>query len=57
MKMDQGSENQGAALATLGDDHVVVNEGHADWHVDQSSIENYFGRVQTAAATIGIGAS
>ena len=56
MKMDQGTENQGAALTALSDDNVLADEGHADRHKDQNDIENYFGRLQTTAAAMGIGA-
>ena len=54
--MDQGSENQGAALEGLADSNVVPTEGHVDRHTDQSQIENYFGRLQITAATMAIGA-
>ena len=55
-KMDQGSENQGATKEGMAADNVVTDEGHADRHTDQSKVENYFGRVQTTAAIMGVGA-
>ena len=56
VKMDQGTENQGAMLEGLAGDNIVPSEGHVDRHTDQSKIENYFGRLQTVAATMAIGA-
>ena len=56
MKMDQGTENQGAAKQALAEDSIMMTESHVDRHTDQYDIENLFNRVQTCAATIGVGA-
>ena len=56
MKADQGTENQGAHKDALAEDKIMLNEGHRDRHPAQRRIENLFGRLQTAAATLGVGA-
>ena len=53
---DQGSENKGEHAEALGDSNIVQTTTHRDWHQGSSAIEGMFGRAQTKAAAIGIGA-
>ena len=56
VKLDQGSEHKGAAADGRAESYIITTEGHVDRHTDQPHIENYFGRLQITAATIGVGA-
>ena len=56
MHQDQGSENKGEHSTALGESNIIKTWTHRDWHQGSTAIEGMFGRVQTKAAAIGVGA-
>ena len=55
-RYDKGSENFKEHGVALDEANIVKTESHRDIHTGCSAIEGMFGRVQTKAAAIGVGA-